>query len=381
MVKKKARLPVLGILGGGQLGRMLIQSALNFIQEIHVLDPNENAPCASIVNRFVVGSFAEYQTVIDFGKGVDILTIEIEHVNTQALRELQAAGVKVFPQPEIIEMIQDKGKQKQFYHENDFPSSPYRLIQSKADLEVLEESWFPCFQKLRKLGYDGRGVQLLKSKADIHLGFDEPSLVEKAVDVKSELAVIVASNGKGDIRTFPAVDMVFHPTANLVEFLSAPSVLPDEIQERATQLATQLAKKMGIQGIVAVEFFLDQDDQVLVNEMAPRAHNSGHHTLEGNRVSQFEQQLRAILGWPLGATETTTPAVMVNVLGEPGFIGDAVFSGLEEVLSMEGVFVHLYGKATTKPFRKMGHVTVTDTEIHKALQTAKHVKQILKVIA
>jgi 5-(carboxyamino)imidazole ribonucleotide synthase len=378
---KKDLLPVVGILGGGQLGRMFIQSALNFVQEIHVLDPDENAPCSTLASNFVIGSFSDYAAVLEFGSKVDILTVEIEHVNTQALKELQSAGVQVFPQPEILEMIQDKGLQKQFFEEHEFTTSPFTLIQSKVELEQLDESWFPCFQKLRTLGYDGKGVQHLKSKADIHLGFDEPSVIEKAVQVKSELAVIVASNGKGDVKTFPAVDMVFHPTANLVEFLSAPSILPEEIQNQATQLAIDLAKKTGIRGILAVEFLLDQNNQLLLNEMAPRTHNSGHHTLEGNRVSQFEQQLRAILGWPLGATETTIPAVMVNVLGEPGFHGEAIYSGLEEILAIDGVSVHLYGKVITKPFRKMGHVTVTDPDLQRALRTARFVKQTLKVIS
>ncbi len=360
---------------------MLIQSALNFVQEIHVLDPDANAPCSSIASHFVIGSFADYNTVLEFGKGLDVLTVEIEHVHTGALKELQNSGVKVFPQPEILELIQDKGLQKQFFLAHEFPTSPFVLIQTKAELEQLDESWFPCFQKLRTLGYDGKGVQHLRSKADIHKGFDEPSVIEKAVHIKSELAVIVASNGKGDVKTFPAVDMVFHPTANLVEFLSSPSKESDEIQKQATLLAIELAKKTGIQGILAVEFFLDQNNALVLNEMAPRAHNSGHHTIEGNRVSQFEQQFRAILGWPLADAATTIPAVMVNVLGEPGFDGEAIYTGLEEILAIDGVFVHLYGKSTTKPFRKMGHVTVIDSDIQRAFQTARFVKQTLKVIA
>lgn len=380
-VKPENRLPVVGILGGGQLGRMLIQAAVNYNLEVHVLDPDPAAPASELAQRFVNGSFADHETVLQFGRQVDVLTVEIEHVNTAALRKLEEEGKRVFPQASVLEMVQDKGIQKQFFERNGFPTSGFVLVEGKAELEKLDDSWFPCFQKLRTSGYDGRGVVSLQRRNDLAHAFDAPSVVEKAVAVEREFAVIVAANGTGSRSVFPPVDMVFHPTANLVEFLSAPSELPIPVQEEAGRIALEIAEACGIQGLLAVEFFLDTSGRVLVNEIAPRPHNSGHHTIEGNRVSQFEQHLRAILGWPLGDTATLMPAVMVNILGEPGYSGEAVYKGLKEVVALPGVYVHLYGKKITKPFRKMGHATVTHTELVTAKELAREIQARLKVIS
>jgi len=380
MNKDSGRIPVIGILGGGQLGRMLIQNAVNYNCIIHSLDPDPEAPCAGLANKFVNGSFNDYETVLQFGRGVEVLTVEIEHVNTKALRVLRDEGIRVFPQPEVLELIQDKGTQKQFFKDSGFNSSPFVLVENKAEIEALGEEWFPCFQKLRRSGYDGKGVQHLAGPNDLAKAFDEPSVIEKAVKVDTELAVIVASNGKGDIKTFPAVDMIFHPTANLVEFLSAPSALSAEIQKQAEDVAVRIASALKIQGLLAVEFFLDEQGNLLVNELAPRTHNSGHHTIEGNSVSQFDQHLRSILGWPLGSTQTVSPAVMMNLLGEAGHTGEAIYEGIEEVTGIPGVYLHLYGKKFTKPFRKMGHVTITAASKNEAMEKAERVKMIFKVI-
>lgn len=381
MEENSGKIPVIGILGGGQLGRMFIQNALNYNCEIHSLDPDPQAACSGISDVFTLGSFDDFDTVLEFGRKVEVLTVEIEHVNTRALRVLRDEGIRVFPQPEVLELIKDKGFQKQFFQSEDFPTSAFCLIQDEEDLENLGPEWFPCFQKMRESGYDGKGVQYLSSKNDLSKAFDEPSVIEKAVKIQMELAVIVAANGKGDIKTFPAVDMVFHPTANLVEFLSAPSALSIEIQERAKDLAIAIAKSLNIQGILAVEFFLDESGNLFVNELAPRTHNSGHHTIEGNVVSQFDQHLRAVLGWPLGETDTVKPAVMLNLLGEQGYSGEAIYQGIEESVAIPGVYVHLYGKKITRPFRKMGHVTVTGKNTEEAMNKAKRVQEILKVIS
>jgi 5-(carboxyamino)imidazole ribonucleotide synthase len=375
------RLPVIGILGGGQLGRMLIQAGINYNLEIHTLDPDPKAPASSISSGFTCGNFNDYQTVIDFGRDKDLITVEIEHVNTKALRELEGQGKQVFPQASVLEMIQDKGLQKQFFERYGIPTAPFIMAENDDERNSVPEEFFPCFQKLRKSGYDGKGVQYIRTRADLEKAFDEPSLMEKAIDIEREISVIVASNGKGDIKAFPLVDMLFHPEANLVEFLSSPSELNEIMQEEAIQLAIRLASLTGIRGLMAVEMFAGKDGKILVNELAPRPHNSGHQTIEGNRVSQFDQHLRAILGWPLGDTGIVQPSVMLNLLGEPGYDGKAEYAGLQEAISLPGVYVHLYGKNFTRPFRKMGHITVTASTLDEAKEKARVVKNLFKVIS
>ncbi len=370
----------IGILGGGQLGRMLIQAGMNFNLRISVLDPDKNAPCKSIADEFKVGSLTDFKTVYDFGKKTDVLTIEIEHVNTDALEKLANEGVKVFPQPQVIKIIQDKGLQKLFYQKNKIPTSEFRLVDSKDEL-LHTEGLIPYFQKLRKGGYDGRGVQKIGSKKDFKKAFDAPSVLEKRVDIAKELSVIVARNASGEVKTYPAVELDFHPEANLVEYLFSPAEISSSVRKRAEQIASKVAESLKIVGLLAVEMFLTKDGEILVNEIAPRVHNSGHHTIEANATSQFEQHLRAILNLPLGSTAMKAPAVMVNLLGEPGYDGVAEYKGLEKALKIEGVAIHLYGKKFTRPFRKMGHVTIVDRDLKTAKEKAKFVKRTLKVIA
>ncbi len=369
----------LGILGGGQLGRMLIQETINLDIDVHVLDPDQNAPCRDIAHGFVNGSFKDYETVLEFGKDMDVVTIEIEHVNVDALEELEKQGINVYPQPSVIRLIQDKGAQKEFYAEHGIPTSDYRLIGENEAKNHTD--FFPVFQKLRKGGYDGKGVQPLKSEGDLSKAFSEPSVLEKAVNLEKELSVIVARSASGEVKTFPTVELEFNPIANLVEFLFSPANVSDEVEKTSQELARKVAEKLEIVGLLAVELFLDKEGNVLVNEIAPRPHNSGHQSIEGNYTSQFMQHVRAILNISLGNTEIVKPSVMVNVLGEDGFTGEAQYEGLEDVLALKGVNVHLYGKRLTKPFRKMGHVTVIGETLEEAKSTAKKVQQTLKVKA
>jgi 5-(carboxyamino)imidazole ribonucleotide synthase len=370
----------LGILGGGQLGRMLIQEAVNFNIHISVLDPAVNAPCADLANNFVVGNFNDYQTVLDFGKTVDVLTIEIEHVNIEALEELERLGKKVFPTPQALRTIQDKGLQKQFYKAHDIPTAPFHLIDNAEDALLFKEKG-PFMQKLRKGGYDGKGVTPLRTEAEFNGAFNAPSVLEEFVPFVKELAVIVARNESGEIATFPLVEMEFNPEANLVEFIFSPANVSLEIENNAKKIASDIANKLEHVGLLAIELFLTEDGNVLVNEIAPRPHNSGHHTIEACFVSQYGMHLRAILNMPLGSTGLRTPAVMINLLGEKGFEGKARYENIEEVLHTEGAYIHLYGKEDTKPFRKMGHITVCNTNLEEAKDIARRFLKEVKVVS
>jgi len=370
----------LGILGGGQLGRMLIQQAINYNVTVRVLDPDRGAPCCKLCDEFVVGSLSDFETVYNFGKKVDLLTIEIEKVNVDALEQLEKDGVLVYPQSRIVRLIQDKALQKQFFKENHIPTAEFQVISSPEQLRQSHIQ-FPYVQKLRRDGYDGRGVYKLIDETYLPNAFTEPSLIERLIDFEKEIGVIVARNESGEVQTFPLVEMEFNPEANLVEFLISPSTLPFEVQQDAAQIATKIAEDLKIVGLLAVEMFLDKNGKILVNELAPRPHNSGHQTIEGNVVSQFEQHLRAIFNQPLGDTACLNNAIMVNVLGEASYEGLAVYQGIEKVLKVPGVYVHLYGKALTKPFRKMGHVTIVDADREKAIEKARFVQETLKVVA
>jgi len=370
----------LGILGGGQLGRMLIQQAINYNVTVKVLDPDREAPCRKLCDEFVAGSLGDYETVYKFGKKVDLITIEIEKVNVDALEQLEREGVLVYPQPRIIRLIQDKGLQKQFFKENDIPTAPFKVISSIDELKQSEFS-YPYIQKLRRDGYDGRGVYKVADESSLANAFTEPSLVEQMIDFEKEISVIVARNENGEVATFPMVEMEFNPEVNLVEFLISPSTFSSEIQKEADRIARKIAEDLKIIGLLAVEMFLTRDGRILVNELAPRPHNSGHQSIEGNVVSQFEQHLRAIFNQPMGDTACIGNAVMINVLGEPGYEGPAVYQGIEKILKCPGVYVHLYGKALTKPFRKMGHVTVVDQDRKKAIEKARYVQRTLKVVS
>ena len=369
-----------GILGGGQLGRMLIQQAINYNVSVKVLDPDPKAPCRNLCDEFVVGSLGDYETVYKFGKTVDLLTIEIEKVNVDALQQLEKEGVLVYPQSRIIRLIQDKGLQKQFFKENNIPTAEFQIINYAKELKDSHIP-FPYIQKLRRDGYDGRGVYKVLDESYIEKAFTEPSLIERLINFEKEIGVIVARNESGEVKTFPMVEMEFNPDVNLVEFLISPSTLSFEIQQEAAQIATKIAEDLKIVGLLAVEMFLDKQGKILVNELAPRPHNSGHQSIEGNVVSQFEQHLRAIFNQPLGDTTCLNNAIMVNILGEAGYEGPAVYKGIEKVLKCPGVYVHLYGKALTKPFRKMGHVTIVDADREKAIEKARFVQETLKVIS
>jgi 5-(carboxyamino)imidazole ribonucleotide synthase len=370
----------LGILGGGQLGRMFIQEAINYDVHISVLDPAADAPCAPYAHSFTQGSFDDFDTVYAFGKNQDVLTIEIEHVNVEALEKLKSEGVKVYPDPAILRIVKDKGLQKQFYAEHQIPTAPFYLIDSKEDIERFVGD-FPVMQKMRTGGYDGKGVQPLRTTADIEKAFDVPSVLEKMVDFEKEIAILIARNESGEMVTFPIVEMEFNPEANLVEFLFSPAAVSHEVTQQAEEIAHKLVKALDFVGLLAIEFFVTKSGQVLVNEIAPRPHNSGHHTIEACGTSQYEQHLRSILNLPLGDTRLIQPAVMINLLGEKGFTGPVNYEGMREALAMPGVYVHLYGKASTKPFRKMGHVTVTHPDLETAKVNARKVLSTIRVVS
>jgi len=370
----------LGILGGGQLGRMLIQEAINYNLTTLVLDPDTDAPCKHIANYFECGSITDFDTVYKFGKKADVITIEIEKVNIEALEQLEKEGKLVFPQSRVIRLIQDKGVQKQFFKENDIPTAPFQLVNTKEDM-MNASIPFPYMLKQRKDGYDGKGVMKINTAADLEYAFDSPCLIEELVDFEKEIAVIVSRNSNGDVKTFPMVEMEFNAEANLVEFLISPSTYPDHVQERAEGIAKQIAAALNITGLLAVEMFITRDGQILVNELAPRPHNSGHHTIEGNYVSQFGQHLRAVCNLPLGDTRSISNAVMINLLGEKGHEGVAKYQGMEKIMALDGVYVHLYGKKYTKPFRKMGHITIVDQNREAAIEKANFIKETLKVIS
>jgi len=370
----------IGILGGGQLGRMTLQEAYNLNLHISVLDPSAEAPCKSLATEFVQGDFKDFDSVYNFGKDKDVITIEFEDVNADALEKLEKEGKKVFPQPSVLKLIQDKGLQKQFYEDNNIPTSPYQLIEGKADLKSITIN-FPIFQKLRTSGYDGYGVQAMKSKDEVSKAFDAPSVVEEAVGLDKELSVIVARNEDGEIKHFPLVEMEFNKKANMVEFLFSPATVSSAIEQEAYELAHKLIKALDMVGILAVEMFLDKKGNLMVNEVAPRAHNSGHQSIEGNYTSQFAQHLRAILNLPLGNTDIIMPSVMVNLLGAEDANGEAQYLGMNELLKGSGVYPHLYGKTMVKPFRKMGHVTIINKDLDKAKEIARKIKDSAMVSA
>ena len=370
----------LGMIGGGQLGRMFIQESTNFDVHVHVLDPDVNAPCKTLATSFTLGSLTDYETVLNFGLDKDLITVEIENINIEALEVLEKQGKKIFPQPNVLRIIQDKGLQKEFYKQHNIPTADFFLIQNEAEINQYI-STFPLMQKMRKGGYDGKGVQALRETSDIEKAFTVPSILEKMIPFEKELSVIVARNEKGETAVYPTVECEFSPIANLVEFLFSPATVSDKVEEEARKIAIDVIEKLGMVGLLAVEFFLLKDGSLLVNEIAPRPHNSGHHTIECNVTSQFEQHMRSILNLPLGSTRILQNGVMINLLGEEGYEGSAFYQGLEEVLAIEGVKVHLYGKETTKSYRKMGHITVGNPSLEEAKNIARKVQKIIKIIA
>ena len=370
----------IGILGGGQLGRMLIQAGIDYNLSIAILDPDPDAPCRGLTNRFTTGKLTDFETVYRFGKDCDMLTIEIENVNAEALKKLQDEGKQVYPQPEIISLIQDKAAQKLFYKDHNIPTAPFEIVNNASEVRAMK-SWIPMVNKLAREGYDGRGVRVINTPEQLDKAFDAKGLIERFIEFDKEISVIVAQNKSGEIKSFPVVELVFHPEHNLVEYLFSPADIAGDIATRAKETAERVIKTLGMTGILSVEMFVTRESEVLVNEIAPRTHNSGHQTIEGNITSQFEQHWRSILDMPLGDTEIVIPTAMVNLLGEEGYNGVARFKGINEVLAIEGTHVHLYGKRFTRPFRKMGHVTITDRDIENLKAKVEFVKKTLKVIS
>lgn len=366
----------LGVLGGGQLGRMLLAETQKFDIYTLVLDGAADAPCAMICNEFHQGNLMDYETVYQFGKKADLLTIEIEHVNIDALKQLKVEGLTIYPEPEILELIQHKGRQKDFYKNNNLPTAAYAYFQSKKE---LFEHGLPFVWKSAQFGYDGNGVKVIRKKEDLSDVPDLPCIAEKLIPFKNELAVIVARSASGEIRTYPVVEMEFHPSANQVEFVICPARISKKIADKAQEVALRTSEAFGLTGLLAVEMFQTQDDEILINEVAPRTHNSGHYSIEASYTSQFEQHLRAILDLPLGKTDSKVASVMVNLVGEAGYSGPVIYENMDRILKMEGVTPHIYGKKETRPFRKMGHVTIVNDDMDEARRIAGMVKEMIKV--
>ena len=369
-----------GILGGGQLGRMLLQAAANYPVITYVLENDPECPAAHLCHHFVLGDIRDYDAVYHFGKQVDTLTIEIESVNVDALERLEAEGVKIYPRPKALRTIKNKILQKQFYKEKEIPTAPFVVLENRAALEThLAE--FPAVQKIGEGGYDGRGVQVLRGPEDLKDGFDAPSVLEKLVPIKKELAVIVATNGRGETAIYPATEMVFHPQLHLLDYQLCPADIPRETLWKAEALAMMVVRGLDSPGIFAVELFMDARGDVWVNETAPRVHNSGHHTIEAAFSSQFDMLWRVMLGYPLGNPEARQPSALLNIVGADGFSGEAKYEGLDDVLKMANTFVHLYGKKATKPGRKMGHVTLVGKDRQELVYQSGVIKKLLRVIA
>lgn len=374
----------LGILGGGQLGRMLLAETQKLDIYTTILDSSTNAPCAEICNKFVVGNLLDFDAVYNFGKTVDVLTIEIENVNLDALDKLEEEGLTIYPKPKDLRVIQSKARQKNFYIDNQIPTADFSHY---AYLEELKHSYenniidFPFVWKAARFGYDGNGVKIVRNIEDLESLPNVECITEKLIPFKNELAVIVARNADGETNTYPVVEMEFHPEANQVEYVICPARIDFKVAEKAREIALKVVSKLDFVGLLAVEMFQTKKDDILVNEVAPRPHNSGHYSIEASYTNQFEQHLRSILNLPLGNTESKVAGIMVNLVGEEGFSGDVVYEKIEDILKIEGVTPHIYGKKETRPFRKMGHVTIVNKDIDKAREIAQKVKETIKVIS
>ena len=373
----------LGILGGGQLVKMLLYETRKFDIKTSVLDPSKNAPCKIACDTFEVGDLMDFETVYNFGKKVDVLTFEIEHVNIDALELLEKEGVTVYPSSNTLRNINDKITQKKFYQTHQIPTSAFQIFNSKDELIVAINKYeirYPFVWKQSTGGYDGMGVCIVRNKEDLANVKDTPCIAEKLIPFVNELAVIVSRNPNGEVASYPVVEMEFHPEANQVEYVICPARIENNIAERAKKIAEKVSNAFEHVGLLAVELFQTEEGEILVNEVAPRPHNSGHFSIEGSLTNQFEQHIRAILNLPLGNTKSKIAAIMVNLVGEEGYTGDAYYKNLEQILSLEGVTPHIYGKKQTRPFRKMGHVTIVNNDISKARKIAELVKKTIKVI-
>jgi len=374
----------LGILGGGQLGKMMLYETRKFDIATHVLDPNPEAPCRIACDYFEQGDLMDFDTVYNFGKKVDVLTIEIESVNIEALEKLESEGKTVYPSSKTLRNIQDKGVQKQFYKTHGIPTSPFIIFQNKNELNeaiIRKELEYPFVWKSCTGGYDGKGVNVVRDVGDVIPLPDESCIAEKFIPFKNELAVIVARNPSGEVRTYPVVEMEFHPEANQVEYVICPARIDEGVAQKARDIATKVSEAFKHVGLLAVELFQTRENEILVNEVAPRPHNSGHYSIEASYTNQFEQQLRAILDLPLGSTDSKVGGIMVNLVGAEGHTGEVVYQQIEEIMAMEGVTTHIYGKKQTRPFRKMGHVTIVNKDIAVARKIAGEVKKTIKVIS
>lgn len=369
----------LGVLGGGQLGRMLLTETQKFDIYTAILDGAKNAPCADICNEFIQGDLMDYQAVYNFGKKVDLLTIEIEHVNIDALLDLEKEGLIVYPQPSILKIIQHKGRQKDFFVKNKIPTANYKRFSSKEN--ITKDISFPFVWKTAQFGYDGTGVKVVRSASDLSNLPNVDCITEDLIPFKNELAVIVARNADGKTKTYPVVEMEFHPTANQVEYVVCPARIDSAIAEKAQKIALKVADSFQFIGLLAVEMFQTENDEILVNEVAPRTHNSGHYSIEASYTNQFEQHIRAILNLPLGNPESKVAGVMVNLVGEEGYSGEVIYKNMKDILKINGVTPHIYGKKETRPFRKMGHVTIVDNDMDKARKIAEKVKKTIRVIS
>ena len=374
----------LGILGGGQLGKMLLFDTRKFDIQTYVLDPSDEAPSKIACNHFFQGDLMDFETVYDFGKQVDVLTFEIELVNLDALEKLENEGKKVYPSPKTLRLIQNKGVQKDFYIQNNIPTAPFKRYATLKDLVVdLVESkiQLPFVWKCTEFGYDGNGVKIIRQTSDLENLPNVECIAETMVPFKNELAVIVCRNSQGEIKTYPVVEMEFHPEANQVEYVICPARIDINVAEKARAIALNVSQQFNHVGLLAVEMFQTEDDEILVNEVAPRPHNSGHYSIEASYTSQFENHLRAILDLPLGNTESKAAGIMVNLVGAEGFSGDVVYKNIETILGWNGVTPHIYGKKQTRPFRKMGHVTIVNENMTEARKIAEDVKNTIKVVS
>ncbi len=369
----------LGVLGGGQLGRMLLTETQKYDVYTCILDSSKEAPCAQICNEFHQGDLMDFDAVYNFGKKVNLLTIEIEHVNIDALFKLEKEGLEIYPQPKILEIIQHKGKQKDFFVKNNIPTASHKRFSSKDDLKTVNLE-FPFVWKTAQFGYDGMGVKVVKNQEDFNNLPNSECIVEDLIPFKNELAVIVSRNKNGEIKTYPVVEMEFHPEANQVEYVICPARIDNKVSKKAREIALNVAKSFEHVGLLAVEMFQTQNNEILVNEVAPRTHNSGHYSIEASFTSQFEQHLRSILNLPLGNTDNKVAGVMVNLVGEEGFEGNVIYKNIENIMKIPGVTPHIYGKKETRPYRKMGHVTIVNSDVNEARKIAEEVKKTIKII-
>ncbi|MCX8020534.1 MAG: 5-(carboxyamino)imidazole ribonucleotide synthase [Chitinophagaceae bacterium] len=369
-----------GILGGGQLGRMLLQAAANYPVQTFIMENDPECPAAHLCHHFVQGNIRNAEEVYRFGKQLDVLTIEIENVNTNALERLEAEGVKVIPRPSVLKTIKNKILQKEFYALHQIPTSPFVITNNKEEITKYPD-FFPAVHKLGEGGYDGKGVQVLEGPEDLEKAFDAPAVLEKKISIKKEIAQMIAVGQNGETAVFPPVEMVFDPELNLLDYQLCPAEINEKTLWKVEAITHAIARNLKSPGLFAVEMFLDKEDEVWVNETAPRVHNSGHHTIEAHYSSQFDMLWRVMLNYPLGNTRAILPSAMVNIIGEKGFTGEAKYEGLTEVLKFDNVFVHIYGKKITKPGRKMGHVTILSQDKQELIYRAGRIKHLLKVKA